>query len=131
LLGGAGNDILEGGTGNDNLTGGLGSDIFRFAAPNERRDTITDFVVGSDKVEVNGTNFGIQGIGSLELLDNLDVAHFVTSRSALTESDPAFIYNMSTGVLSFDADGQGHDGAVTLVKIIGIPELTAADIVIV
>ena len=131
LLGGGGNDILEGGAGNDTLTGGFGSDIFRFASPSDRRDTITDFVVGSDKIELNGTNFGIQGVGSLDLLDDLDVAHFVTSRSALTDSDPAFIYNMSTGVLSFDADGQGHDGAVALVKIIGIPELTAADIVIV
>ena len=86
---------------------------------------------GSDKIEVKATNFGIQGLGSLGLLDGLDVAHFVTSRSALTDSDPAFIYTISTGVLSFDADGRGGASAVTLVTLIGIPELTAADIVIV
>lgn len=131
LRGGGGNDVLEGGAGNDTLTGGFGSDIFRYVARSEKRDTITDFGVSSDKIQVVGTNFGIQGTGFLDQLDDLDVAHFATNGKALTDSDPAFIYNTSTGVLSFDADGQGVFGAVALVKLIGIAELMAADIEIV
>jgi VCBS repeat-containing protein len=57
LNGGAGNDRLYGGTGNDVLTGGTGADKFVFSmrgidgtTGNDGDDTITDFVVGTDKL---------------------------------------------------------------------------------
>jgi Ca2+-binding RTX toxin-like protein len=58
LLGRSGNDILSGGTGRDSLTGGGGVDQFYFAAVTESgvgstlRDTISDFTVGQDKINV-------------------------------------------------------------------------------
>jgi len=50
--GGAGNDVLDGGAGNDILTGGAGRDIF---VASEGNDTITDFQIGTDFVDLDGT----------------------------------------------------------------------------
>jgi Ca2+-binding RTX toxin-like protein len=51
LWGGTGNDLLIGGKGLDILIGGEGSDRFRLAA-NNGMDTITDFKVGEDFLEL-------------------------------------------------------------------------------
>jgi len=53
LNAGAGNDVLIGGTGNDTLFGGAGSDVFRFLA-GFGNDTIGDFTVGQDKIDISG-----------------------------------------------------------------------------
>jgi Ca2+-binding RTX toxin-like protein len=68
LNGDRGQDILVGGFGDDTLTGGKGKDRFRFA-PSTGTDTITDFTVGEDLIElVKGlklTDLQItQGIGA-------------------------------------------------------------------
>jgi hypothetical protein len=83
ISGGSGNDTLTGGSGSDTLTGGVGIDTFVFdgtAASNTSRnvtaptvaaigqfDTITDFVVGTDKLQftnvtdvVSGQQAGVQ-----------------------------------------------------------------------
>lgn len=53
LLGGAGDDILKGGTGNDTLTGGAGEDTFVIISGGARNvDTITDFTIGEDVIDV-------------------------------------------------------------------------------
>jgi Ca2+-binding RTX toxin-like protein len=53
LNAGAGNDILVGGGGNDKMTGGAGSDSFQFF-PRFGADTITDFTIGQDKLDISG-----------------------------------------------------------------------------
>jgi len=68
LNGGKGNDILVGGLGDDTLTGGQGSDRFRLA-PNSGTDTIIDFSVGEDFIELaRGLKFSnlqiTQGVGA-------------------------------------------------------------------
>lgn len=52
LNGGAGEDYLIAGTGQDTLTGGSGADVFAFTADGQR-DTITDFQIGEDKIDLN------------------------------------------------------------------------------
>ena len=56
--GGANDDKIIGGTGRDILTGGSGHDTFIFNhvadSPAGAFDTITDFVHGDDKIELNG-----------------------------------------------------------------------------
>lgn len=52
LLGGIGDDLLVGGAGNDTMTGGVGADDFFFTADNGK-DTITDFVVATDDINVS------------------------------------------------------------------------------
>lgn len=68
LDGGKGNDLLIGGQGNDLLTGGKGKDRFRFA-PGDGTDTITDFALGKDVIELSqGLKFSdlqiTQGVGA-------------------------------------------------------------------
>lgn len=56
LTGGLGTDTLAGGFDIDTLTGGAGADRFRFVARGDgggEGDTITDFAVGSDKIDVD------------------------------------------------------------------------------
>ena len=51
LTGDGNNNTLTGGHGNDMLTGGLGNDTFVFAT-GDGHDTITDFTVGQDKIDL-------------------------------------------------------------------------------
>lgn len=87
LRGGTGHDVLIGGHGQDTLTGGAGADIFVFnATPGATdADTVTDFVVGTDRIMLDGRVF--QGIGA-----NLSgLASLVT-------------YDAGSGELSYDGD---------------------------
>ncbi|PMY52681.1 MULTISPECIES: M10 family metallopeptidase C-terminal domain-containing protein [Pseudomonas] len=70
INGGAGDDILVGGVGIDKLTGGTGADTFRFATQSDSYrnatasfdDTITDFDVTLDKIDLAG--LGFTGLGN-------------------------------------------------------------------
>jgi Ca2+-binding RTX toxin-like protein len=53
VSGGKGSDWLAGGAGNDLLTGGEGADRFIFAN-GTGRDTVADFAVGSDLIDLQG-----------------------------------------------------------------------------
>ncbi len=52
IIGGSAADDIYGGAGNDTLTGGAGADIFHFLYKNTGTDTITDFVSGTDKLDI-------------------------------------------------------------------------------
>ncbi|MGF1521374.1 MAG: DUF4347 domain-containing protein [Leptolyngbyaceae cyanobacterium] len=60
LDGGLGDDILVGADGVDKMTGGQGNDIFLYGAVNEFGDTITDFSVASDRIDLRLVS-GISG----------------------------------------------------------------------
>ena len=53
LVGNTGNNILSGGSGVDTMTGGTGNDIFQFSSLAELGDTITDFAIGVDKIDLS------------------------------------------------------------------------------
>ncbi len=53
LRGGAGDDIIRDGAGEDTMTGGAGADTFVLSY-DEGADTITDFTVGEDKIDLSG-----------------------------------------------------------------------------
>lgn len=55
ILGGRGDDTLNGGHGNDVLTGGAGTDVFVYDASDFGLDTITDFAIGADKIDLRGS----------------------------------------------------------------------------
>jgi Ca2+-binding RTX toxin-like protein len=107
LNGGEGDDILIGGLGADNLTGGAGSDTFRFVTTGGGSDTINDFVSGTDKIYIVAANFGLTS-GSEA---NLVIDGTPSSAAA------AFVYNSSTGTLSFDSDGSGTGAATQLATL--------------
>ena len=131
LIGGAGNDILFGGKGNDILTGGTGSDSFVFnTAPSasSNRDTITDFMSGTDTLQFSKAVF--TGLGALEGELSLDQFWSGAGVTTAHDSSDRIIYNTSSGALYYDADGAGGVAAVQ-VAIIGTsshPGLHASDI---
>ena len=56
IIGNAENNILSDGRGSDILTGGAGSDVFKIKAQNNTIDTITDFSLTNDVVDIGDFN---------------------------------------------------------------------------
>ncbi len=120
LDGGIGNDTLVGGLGRDTLTGGLGADIFRFGAAGEGKDTVLDFLHGTDAIEVSAAAFGG---GLVAGMDVGATGHFVAGATAKAATGQ-FLF--AAGNLFWDADGTGLGAKVALAG--GLMGLTAADI---
>ncbi|KAB0265039.1 calcium-binding protein [Microvirga brassicacearum] len=133
LSGGAGDDILVGGSGNNVLKGGSGSDMFVLGGSFDR---ITDFSHrAGDKILLNAYIFeaadivmqsgwvpdaGARGRGGL------DASNFVLGNRA-TEANHHFLYERSTGALSYDADGSGAGEAVQVAQFKAGTALGASD----
>jgi Ca2+-binding RTX toxin-like protein len=124
ISGNEGNDRIVGDLGADTLTGGNGTDVFRFTNPSEGIDTITDFVVVDDTIEISVSGFpGVGGPGTLS------AARFayLGSETALSR----IVYNSGTGALFYDANGSGIGAAVQFAQLSvsgsGIPPLTYSD----
>ncbi|MBW4638494.1 MAG: hypothetical protein KME05_09705 [Gloeocapsa sp. UFS-A4-WI-NPMV-4B04] len=125
FIGGSANDILIGGAGSDTLTGGAGADAFRFNAPNEGVDIITDFVA-ADSIQVLATGFG----GGLSAGSAIGFGQFRIGAAAADASD-RFIYNDNNGNLFFDRDGLGGAAQVQIATLVGTTAITNADIVVI
>lgn len=124
LNGSDGNDILNGGLGTNTLTGGVGNDIFRFTTTGHV-DTITDFNVANDTIELENSVFT-----ALNTLGVLPPDQFRIGAQAADAND-FIIYNSTTGVLIYDANGNGAGAAVQIAKIGSGLALTNADIVVI
>jgi Ca2+-binding RTX toxin-like protein len=131
IIGAAGDDTLSGGGGNDTMNGGGGADAFRFASPAEHsptvagRDRISDFLTGTDRIEVVGADFGGLPAGVL------NAGRFVSGAGAVAlDADDFFIFNTTTKVLSYDADGNGTGTAVQLV-LMNVAAMSNTDIFLV
>lgn len=102
IIGDAENNRLDGGFGDDVLTGGAGADVFAFSRPEAGNDVITDFsLLQGDKIAVSARGFDTTLVGGV-----LPSERFTVGSSASTATQQ-FIYNSTTGVLFFDADGSG------------------------
>lgn len=105
LLGGGGNDRIDGGGGNDELLGGLGADTFVFSGPGSATDLrrMNDFDT-EDHIELSREGFGLHPQYQLTLGSTL----IVTENSPVANTtSPTFLFEKSTGLLYFDADGNG------------------------
>jgi len=128
LLGDAGNDTINGGGGIDSLTGGIGSDTFVFSSAADigngngtllsPRETITDFAVGSDLIDLTAID-----------ANTLDVGHTAFNYGSIglnfAAGTPSLRY--SGGVLAGDTNGDGT--ADFQIALTGNPALTAASFV--
>ena len=126
LIGGGGSDILIGGAGNDMLTGGADADFFVFnlAADATNRDTMTDFISGTDVLRFDNAIFTAIGANGA-----LNVAAFVAGDfSGGQDASDRIVYNTSTGALYYDADGSGAGAAVQVALLDGAPGLAVTDI---
>ena len=62
LVGGAGDDMLTGGAGNDSFVGGLGIDSFMFYSQADSGDTIVEFAVGTDKLNLRALHLAFADV---------------------------------------------------------------------
>ena len=70
ISGNRGSDLIFGGGGRDILTGGQGKDIFGYRSLGERNDTITDFNIVADQIDVKA--LGIADLSEVSLLQRGD-----------------------------------------------------------
>ena len=156
INGGTGNDQIYGGLGNDILTGGSGKNIFAFdAKPDDtsNRDLITDFKstdtllfkcqdsyyttvfsvpnISGENTDENGNRKianaqFISGSGS----DYKDIKGIPSILSGATR----FLYDTTSGILSYDADGNGSIFSPVQVAQLGNgnthPQLMASNIMV-
>jgi Ca2+-binding RTX toxin-like protein len=115
LVGDAGNDHLAAKLGNDVLTGGAGKDTFVFdtkLSKTANRDKITDFNVKSDTIWLDNKYMSKLGKGSSDKALKIKKDFF--SVDYAKDGNDHVIYNKTTGVLSYDADGTGAKAAVDI-----------------
>lgn len=126
LSGGAGDDTLVGGAGADGLTGGLGADVFRFDVLETAamKDTIKDFVHGTDRLELDRAAFSALGL----LPPGALAATAFTLGTAATATAQHLIYNPANGALYYDKDGLGGAAQVQIALLSTKPVLDAGDL---
>ncbi len=91
----AGNDTLIGGSGIDRLVGGEDDDIFQFNSLDDGRDTVQDFGVGNDVVDVSNL---LQSVG-------------YTGTDAVADGFLRLVSGATDSYVQIDADGFGTDSS--------------------
>ena len=125
LNGSTGNDTLDGSLGNDTLTGGTGVDIFKLMSLTGM-DSITDFVVADDTVQLENAAFT-----KLTTTGTLSASYFVKAAASVDAND-YLVYNSTTGALYYDADGSGSVNSAVQIALLGTGlALTNADFVVI
>jgi Ca2+-binding RTX toxin-like protein len=112
LIGSSASNILVGGAGNDTLTTGTGFDTVLFTTTTEGVDTITDFNVNQDIIQVSSVNFG----GGLIAGESISADQFSLSLGSVT-TNTRFIFDQPTGKLFFDIDGSGSSSSVQFASL--------------
>ncbi|MDR6292471.1 Ca2+-binding RTX toxin-like protein [Inquilinus ginsengisoli] len=153
LVGGANNDQLTGGGGEDALFGGAGNDIFIYNTREFGGDTIKDFTVAGDRIDVSGLN--VADLASLQPFMTQDGADVLITLgfNSSTESmrlagvglaqltAANFVFNTSATALNLTGTGfrdtlfggigadklSGGSGDDTLVGAAGNDTLTGGD----
>jgi Ca2+-binding RTX toxin-like protein len=116
MAGGKGNDVLWSGLGRDTLSGGDGTDDFVFLTAEEAgidttRDVITDFLVGTDDIDLSAFMSGGTFIGAATFSGTAGEVRYLAS----------------SGILSGDVDGDGvYDFQL---NILNKADLTADDFI--
>ncbi len=105
---GAGNDFLFGGNGSDILGGGTEADVFVFKTGETGSDIVTDFVSGTDRIDLSSLFASIGQSG--QTYDALVAAGYlqIDTGNVLTETSSNSATLLDTEVY-FDADGNGGD----------------------
>ena len=128
LAGGNNSDTLIGGLGNDFLQGDASNDFFVFnTTPNSstNHDTVTDFVHGVDKLQMENAVFAKLGAGAPHALNPA----FFFAGAAAHDANDYLVYNKATGALFYDSNGNAAGGAVLVAVMTSLvkPVLTASD----
>lgn len=124
LSGLSGNDFLDAGAGNDILTGGAGNDTYLFNTSLGSRDTITDYTAANDTMQLENAIFRALGTKT----GTLSWIMFQASATGLAKDpDDRILYNTTTGVISYDADGSGSGKAIPFAVLEKAPYISAIE----
>jgi Ca2+-binding RTX toxin-like protein len=115
LVGGAGTDRLVGGSGDDWLMGGAGNDVFAYNTRAFNSDTIADFNVNGDKIDLAFLNIG--DFGSLQPFMEQVGADVVITLGYDSTSEVIRLQNVSLADLS--ASDFVFNAAVTNLTVTG------------
>lgn len=127
LDGGSGNDRLTGGNGDDRLSGGTGIDTFVLRAFGSVRnpglagsDTITDFVRGSDKLQISRGTYNGFGTAAALTAPQILVGNFAggTGFIALETASTRLVYDRDSGTLWHDANGRSAGGYAAIATLL-------------
>jgi predicted extracellular nuclease len=110
LVGTPGDDVITGLAGADRLTGGEGRDTFAYTSLRDGGDTITDFVPGTDRIDLSAVVASLRNVYGVTSADLIASGHIQLVDSA-------------AGVqVRVDTDGAtGRAGAVLLTTLSGVP----------
>ena len=114
------------------MTGGAGLDSFVFNSAlntSSNKDIITDFNVVDDIIRLENAVFT-----TLSRIGMLSANFFKSSSTGVAaDSDDYILYNTTSGLLSYDADGNGSGASVAFAVMGALvhPALTAADFVVI
>jgi Ca2+-binding RTX toxin-like protein len=132
ISGNDGNDILNGGQGSDNLSGGTGADKFVFADSSDSPlplllgsvtyDTIADFQVGVDKIDVSQ-------IDAMQNVAGNNAFHFTAAKPFFASAGDLWGEDGVSG-MSVYTDVNGDGSADMQINLLGIHNLTAADFIL-
>lgn len=124
LLGGSGEDVLDGKNGNDILSGGAGPDHYVFStvlfATNV--DRINGFSAASDDIKLLDTIFTNLPVGQV-----LPQNFTANAAGTAVDANDFLVYNITTGALSYDSNGNAAGGSHQFAVLTGIPTISAAD----
>ena len=128
LNGGTGADLLNGGSEKDTMTGGTGNDHFVFRDGDTGtalvdRDTITDFTVGQDKINLRLMD------ANLNTID--DDAFIFTTATVFNVGDAGKVRMVVSGTSTFVYINNDNDSAIdAIITLNGALTLAAADFVL-
>jgi Ca2+-binding RTX toxin-like protein len=128
LTGNGTSNSIQGSGGDDILTGGGGADAFVYTDTDQGVDTITDFGL-DDVFQFVAATFGsglTAGVGLAEGVASA-TGTFVNGSSLSSQiTNSAFLYDGTTGQLSFDADGFGGQDAIAIATLSNRPASLSA-----
>ena len=124
LRGMGGDDRIYVGDGSDTAEGGDGNDTFVFADSNylAGSDVITDFVSGTDSLELDSAVFDKLSAGGVS-------GHFIYAGET-QDSDDYLIYEQATGLLHYDETGSSGIASGVIVDLGAGTTLVAGDIMV-
>lgn len=126
LNGGAGDDILNGGMGQDDLTGGTGADTFIFDFVSDswagRSDTISDFEVNIDVIDLSGIDANLNAGG--------DQAFMFINTAGFSNTAGQIRLDISGGNTTVQIDRDGDNFAEMEIMLLGTTGLDVNDFIL-
>ncbi|ODS25065.1 hypothetical protein AB835_00740 [Candidatus Endobugula sertula] len=100
LFGGEGDDIISGGAGDNTLSGGQGSDVFVIDDSSFYTDTITDFDVVTDKLDL--TQFTEQFYSTIKYFSDIDISQYESDTKIVINNHSIILKNIVASSLTID-----------------------------